>query len=270
MKYWVNIAGLTLLEVVQGRVFQILLATTLLAPLFGAILSSLFMMDIGKVYMDGVMAFVHFTSMVFVLFITASLLARDIEQKTCYLLVVQPASREAYLMGRFFGFVLVYILMIGLLVIESVMIGELIFFGKPDIYLAGYSWLNMSLLIFLHSFQYIALLGLIFFIVSWATGLAEIMFFSTMGLVLSWVFPQLLLVMGQSHSAEESPVFLYQMFELIYQLLPHLNGANIALLLTHGDESLTITDMSIYMMEHIGYAGVLLGLALWMFRKRDL
>ncbi|MDQ7004203.1 MAG: hypothetical protein Q9N67_04495 [Ghiorsea sp.] len=270
MKYWINITKLTWLEVVQGRVFQILLASTLLAPLFGAVLSSLFMMDIGKVYMDGVMAFVHFISMAFILFIAASLLARDIEQKVCYLLVVQPASREAYWIGRFFGFVLAYVLLVSLLVIESVLLGEFIFSAKAAVYLAGYSWLNMSLLIFLHSFQYISLLALVFFIVSWATGLAEIIFFSTMGLILSWVFPQLLLVMGQSQGVEGAPVLLYQIFEWIYQLLPHLNGANIALLLTHGDERLTVADMSLYIMEHVGYAGVFLGLGIWLFRQRDL
>ena len=268
-RHLINITRFTSLEVLQARIFQVLLGVTLAAPLFGVVLSSLFMMDIGKVYMDGVMSVSHFISVIFILFITASLLARDIEQKVCYFLVVQPSSRKAYLFGRFLGFILMYLLLMTLLSLESVVVGTVLFHDSLPVYVSGFTWFNMSSLVFLHAFPYIAVLGFVFFIASWATGFVEIIFFSLAGLLLSWVFPQVLPAIYQVGSGTEPSTFLYYIFDTLYNLLPHLNGADIALALTH-DQSLSAKEIVLYLIEHIAYAGVLMGLAVWQFEKRDL
>ncbi|MDQ7001069.1 MAG: hypothetical protein Q9N02_00075 [Ghiorsea sp.] len=267
MKYMINIGRFTFLDIIQGRVYQILLLATVFAPLFGALLSSLFMVDIGKVYMDGVMGVFHFVSIVFTLFIAGSLLARDIEQKVCYMFVVPPLSRASFLGGRFLGFIFAYIMMVMLIMVESTLIGYVVFSQTAAFYMAGYSWFNMSLLIALHACPYIAILGFVFFIVSWATGLAEIIFFSSMGLLLSWVLPSILLVI---HNDTDSQTFLFTILSLIYGVLPHLNGAMISAALTHGNISLSFADICAYVIEHIAYAGVFFGLAIWFFNRRDL
>lgn len=264
----INIGRFTFLDIIQGRVYQILLLTTVFAPLFGTVLSSLFMVDIGKVYMDGVMGVFHFISIVFILFIAGSLLARDIEQKVCYMFVVPPLSRESFFWGRFLGFIFAYIMMIVLLMVESALIGAFIFSQTAAFYMAGYSWFNMSLLVVLHACPYIAVLGFVFFVVSWATGLAEIIFFSSMGLLLSWILPGILLVI-QNDVDSQFP-FLFSILSLVYGVLPHLNGAMISAALTHGEISLSSADVWAYVIEHIAYAGVFFGLSIWFFNRRDL
>jgi len=270
MKLTINMAWFTVLEVVQGRVFQILLISTLVAPLFGVLLASLFMIDIGKVYMDGVMAVVHFLSMVFVLFIVASLMSRDLEQKVCYLFVVKPANRVTYFWGRFFGFLSAYAILVLALFVISGFVGELFLSGKPELYLAGFSVSNLFSLIFLTSFQYISLLGLVFFIVSWATGFAEIILFSSVALLFSWVFPPILAVIGGGPTLGDSSSLLYEFLNIIYHVLPHLNGGNLLLNLTHQQTGISLSDFMIYCLEHIGYAGVLLISGIWFFKRRDL
>ena len=264
-----NTIALTFLEVVQSRVYQVLLVMALLSPLFAYFLSSLFLVEIGKVYMDGVLAAVHFLSVIFTLFIVSSILVRDISHKVCYLLVVQPATRESYLMGRFFGFLVTLLILITVVGLVSIGAGFLIFLDEMQLYVAGYTWSNISLLIFLHSFQYVSLLGFIFFIVSWATGLAEVMFFSMLGLTISWALPQVLVLLNPEFGGEQKNAVLFEFLRTVYQILPHLNGSDISLALTHG-ASLSFSAISLYILEHLGYAGVFLGLAVWVFNRRDL
>lgn len=269
MKYMINIMKLTFREVIQSRSYQSLVAIALLAPIFGLILSSLFLVDLGKVYMDGAMAISHFLSIIFVLFVSAALLARDVEQKVCYLLVIKPSNRGIYLGGRFLGLLFAYATLMALVALLSMVVGDIYLGNKMEFYQSGYVWYAMFELIFLHAFQYIALLAFVFFIFSWATGAPEIMLFSAAAILFSWAFPPILLAMNNPDVAQEVPALLQNLLHWIYECLPHLNGASIALELTHG-RGLPDSAMALYVLEHLSYAGVFFMLAYYFFSRRDL
>ena len=257
------------MEVIQSRIFQVLAAATLLAPLFGIVLSSLFLVDIGKVYLDGILSVMHVLSVGFVLFISAGILARDLEQKVCYLLVLEPSSRVVYMLGRFFGLTLVFLVLIGLVVLSGSILGHFYIAAKSEFYQSGYAWQRLAELIFLHGFQYWALLGFVFFVFSWATGMVEIVVFASAGLVFSWVFPPILRAMQNQEVAEQVPLQIQSILNFVYNLLPHLNGGDIALALVHG-KSIEATNILWYIVEHTAYAGLMLSVAIIMFSRRDL
>ncbi len=269
MKPWLSIIQLTFLEVIQSRIFQVLAAATLLAPLFGFVLSSLFLVDIGKVYLDGVLGVMHVLSMGFVLFISAGILARDLEQKVCYLLVLEPSSRIIYMLGRFCGLTLVFFGFIGLVVLSGSIFAHFYIAIKSEFYQSNYAWQHLAALIFLHGFQYWALLGLVFFIFSWATGMVEIVVFASAGLLLSWIFPPILRAMQSQEVAEQVPLKIQSILNFGYNLLPHLTGGEIALALVHG-KSIGAIEILWYIVEHTAYAGLLLSIAIIMFSRRDL
>lgn len=264
-----NTAYLTIQEIFQSRVYQLLLIVSLCTPIVAYLLSSLFLVDIGKVYMDGVLGMFHLVSLVFVLFLAASILARDIERKVCYLFVVPPANRGTYLFGRFFGFMFIYYVMSLLLILVSVASAEVIFKGVDALYLSGYTPFNLFLLLFLHSLQYVALLGFAFFIASWATGLAEVMFFALMGFLISWILPSILGVINPASGTEQGSAILYAMLSAVYLVLPHLNAAEASLMLVHGNV-IEKSDVILFCLDHVSYTAVFFGLAIWFFQRRDL
>ncbi|MDX8384094.1 MAG: hypothetical protein R8M45_08430 [Ghiorsea sp.] len=269
MKPWLNLTTFSFWEVCQGRVYKILLAAILLMPLLAIMLSSLFLFDIGKVYIDAVIALTHVLMIIYILFVCVSLLARDIEQKVCYLLLAYPAGRISYVCGRFAGFLLaLFVLLLALSVVNAA-VGEWYIGSMNELYRSDFSWQSLVAIITLHAFQYIAILGVVFFIFSWATGAAEIMLFSSVVILFSWVFPPILLAMQRQDVAAKVPGFLQQFLDVIYQALPHLNGGSIALELSHA-KALQAGDIGVYLLEHVAYAGVMLMLALWKFSKRDL
>ncbi|MDX8380476.1 MAG: hypothetical protein R8M14_00005 [Ghiorsea sp.] len=269
MQSWINITKLTFLEVFQARTYRILLSSTFLVPIFGFLLSSLFLVDLGKVYMDGMIGMVHLFSIVFILFVAVGLLSKDIEQKICYFLLSAPATRISYLFGRFTGLLGVFALMLLLIALESSLAGYYYVGNIAEIYQSGFVWTNVFELIFLHSFQYIALLGFVFFVFSWASGAAEIMLFSTTAFLFSWVFPPILLALQNPEVASKVPPFIYKFLEFLYQLLPHLNGSSIALEIAHGKD-VSFFSMAIYCLEHASYTAVFLMIAIWFFSRRDL
>jgi len=76
-------------------------------------------------------------------------------------------------------------------------------------------------------------------------------------------------VVNPSSGTEQSSVMLYEFLQMIYQLLPHLDAATVSLMLIYGDE-IPMSDVLLFCLEHLSYAGVCFCFAIWIFQRRDL
>jgi len=266
---WIKITYLTWLELWQSRTYKILLGFALLAPVLGIGLAVLFMIDIGKVYMDSIAAIAHVLAMVLLLFVVVTLLSRDIFDRICYILLNPPATRVDYYWGRFAGVALVFFVLLLVLLGSSALGGFLYVENKDIFYQSNYSWFNLAQLIFFNYFQYISILGVIFFIVSWSSGDAETMLFTVSILIFSWLFPPVLKVMQNAEVAEKTPEFIVVLLQSIYEVLPHLQGSDISLRLAHGI-SIGWEQGLLYIAEHSFYGVCFFLLGLMIFLRRDL
>jgi len=266
---WIDIARLTWLELWQNRTYKTLLVMAALTPLGGITLGALFMADIGKVYMDAVAAVSQLLAVVFLLFLAVKLLSRDIFDRVCYILLTTPVTRTDYYSGRFIGLVLVFMVLLIDLMLSAVLGAFFYIEGKAEIYQSGYSWLLVAEMMFFHFFQYVSLLGIIFFIVSWSSGDAETMLFTVSVLIFTWVFPPVLKAMQNPDVSSEVPDMILNMLQVVYEMIPHLQGGEISLRLAHGSH-IGLSDALLYALEHTLYGIVFFVIGLIIFKRRDL
>lgn len=269
MKYIRELGYFTALEVLQSRIYKILLLVCTLVPLTGIIFSNLFLVDLGKVYMDVMTGGAHLLALIFVLFLAAPLLARDIDQRICYILLIPPIQRWQYLCGRFAGLTIAFIVLMMVLTLCG-LIGTWLFIDSNyAMHQSDITALSVPLLVFFIFFQHISLIGLLFFFFSWATGTAEIMVFTIAAAIFAWIFPPILQALQDPEVARQIPEWLQALLQAFYQMLPHLNGGDIALALAHGERIEMLATLA-YCTEHLSYAIIALLLAIIAFRHRDL
>ncbi len=266
---WIKLAHLTLFELWQNRTFKTLLTVALLTPLLAVGLSSLFLYDIGKVYVDVVAAMAQLLAVVFFIFLVVTLLSRDIFDRIVYVFLTPPMSRRDYYIGRFLGIVAVFVLLLLVLLLSSVLGAWLYLDGLSDMYQSGYKWNYLGQLVFFNFFQYISILGFIFFVVSWSSGNAETMLFTLAMLIFSWIFPPVLAALQSPDVMKDTPEFVVYFLQWIYDVIPHLRGADITLSIAHGG-SIGYQDTFLYVAEHILYSVIFFALGLAVFKRRDL
>ncbi len=266
---WIELVRLTWLEIWQSRSYRIMLVLALLAPALGIVLGSLFMVDIGKVYVDAIAASSQVLAMVYFIFLVVTMMSRDIFDRICYMLLTPPVTRMDYYIGRFVGFQMGFVALLLLLLLSSAIVGLLYIGEKPAFYQSGFSPWLLAWMVFFHFVQYISILGVIFFIVSWSSGNVETMLFSIAVLLFAWVFPPVLKAMQNPDVASDTPGGVVLLLQWVYEVLPHLQGAEISLSLAHG-VAISLADTLLYVAEHVLYALVCFILGLLIFQRRDL
>ena len=229
----------------------------------------MFMVYIGIVYVDVIAAMLQLLAVVFLVFLVVTMLSRDIFARVCYILIMPPVRRHDYYFGRFLGVSAAFLQLLLVILISASLAGWLYLSGKALLYQSGFSWYYLAQLIFFYYFQYISILGFIFFIVSWSSGDAETMVFTLGIMILSWVFPPVLKAMQNSDVAENTPEPIMMMLQWVYDALPHLQGSEITLRLSHGI-ALSIHESLYYVLEHSVFAWVFLLLGWRFFKRRDL
>ena len=266
---WIKLAKLTWLELWQSHVYKSLLVLSLLSPGLAIVMGSLFMVDIGKVYIDTIAAFSQLIAIMFLIFMVVGLLSKDIFDRVCYILLTPPMTRFDYFFGRFLGFMLAFLALLLVLFVASLVIGLLYLGAKPSFYQSGFSGFLLAQLMFFYFFQYIAVLGVIFFIISWSSGAAEAMLFTVALLIFTWVFPPVLQAMQNPDVLRATPNIVMMLLEWVYEIIPHLQGGDISLALAHG-ETIQVQQGLLYVTEHMVYSVLFFTLGFIFFKRRDL
>ena len=92
-------------EAVRDRVLYGMLAVAILMLLFSLALGELSLGQNERVVADVGMASISFFSVIMAVFLGASLLYKEIERKTLYVILPKPIARYEFLLGKYFGIV---------------------------------------------------------------------------------------------------------------------------------------------------------------------
>jgi len=95
----------TFREAVRDRVLYGMLAVAILMLLFSLALGELSLGQNERVVADVGMASISFFSVIMAVFLGASLLYKEIERKTLYVILPKPIARYEFLLGKYFGIV---------------------------------------------------------------------------------------------------------------------------------------------------------------------
>jgi len=245
-----------------------LIGMLLIVPWLMLIPASLFLLDIGKVFIDLLFLCLHSWLLVYIFFIASPLVARDIEQGACHIFLTLPMSRSQYYWARFAGIISGF-----LPLLFAFLFSSFLAFGFAESAWDGYiqsgannSFIYGATLILL---PYIGLSAILFLITSRATGLPEITVFLFSVWLLCWTVPPVLGALQNVEVQEKTPDMIVIIIKGIHQLLPDLSSSEISLTLAHAHQLQPIQVIG-YCSHHLAYAFLAMLFATVLFKRRDL
>lgn len=253
MKNILNIAKNTFKEAIRDRILFAILAFALLFLLSTILFGSISLGEDIKVVKDLGLAGIYIFSLIITIFLGTSLIYKEIEKRTLYIMLSKPVSKTHFVVGKFLG---LWASIIVSVVIMSVIYLIVVYAKKGGIDLLSL-WSILLLLFELAVFIGIAIL------------------FSTITTPLAGtIYSIIVLYIGHSleilkTSAEKSGVVARSFSNVAYYLLPNLDKFNIRNSIVHGivPNSAEIIYPIIY---SIIYTSVLLWLAISALKNQEL
>lgn len=102
-----NIAFNTFRELARNKILYLILFFAVLLIIFSLALASLSLGQTEKIVLDFWLSMIEIFGLVSVVFIGSQLLFKEIEWKTIYLILSKPIKRSDFIIGKFFGFIMI-------------------------------------------------------------------------------------------------------------------------------------------------------------------
>lgn len=228
-----SVAVITFKEGIKSRVIFGIFIIALLLFAATTVVTTLFMRDIVKVAVDLSLSTVSFAGLLTLFFIGINLFGKDLDKRTIYMVISRPVSRSQYLIGKFFGIVLlsfVVVVFLGILAAVPVILSKRFYYYTE----ARFDW-------------GIFFIAVVFIFVKLAVVSAVITLFASftsnsfIALVLSLVTYIIgqstesirLLVASQVEKIEVSPILAHTI-DVAYYLFPNLSAFDLKTQAAHG------------------------------------
>jgi ABC-2 type transport system permease protein len=253
VKQLAAIASNTFKETIRDRVLAVIVVFALVMIAGGLWLGAISLGEQGRMMKDfGLVAVTGF-GLIVAVFIAASLVHKEVEKRTVFVLFSKPVSRVAFITGKFFGLC-----------------------GTMAVVLAGMGLFLFALVWLLQgtpSFMVLAAVAMIY--VQLLAIMAVTIFFSTLGsAILASVLGICVFVAGQlSHNVlaltrlGDNPVT--EAFSwVIYVLIPNLTAIDVKAGVV-GEETLAWGQIGLWVLYLLAYVVVVLALATMIFRRKE-
>lgn len=232
------------------------------------LISNMFMQEVGKVAVDMALSTVSFAGLLLVLFVGINLMAKDLDKRTIYMVLSRPISRPQYIVGKFFGMVLLLLVTWMFLSFFSVISIQIVKMSAPT-YFARFSWFMVLLALFF-AFLGLVLLTSLSFLFSSFTSTSFITLVLT---VISYVIGQslgdvkALIENAQVIGIQVSPITT-KVIQTAYYVFPNLSFFDIKMQAAHG---LSIPASYVFWIVSYGllYTCLVIALAALVFRKKE-
>ncbi|MFA6963315.1 MAG: ABC transporter permease subunit [Patescibacteria group bacterium] len=247
------IAKNTFKETIRDKIMYGILGFALLFLLSTLFFASISLGEDIKVVKDLGLAGIYIFSIIIAIFLGSSLIYKEIEKRTLYIMLSKPVSTIQFITGKYLGLLLSLLLNLGLM---SIIYLAVVYFEKGG-------------------FDYLALWAILlnFFELSIFISLAIL--FSTLTTPLaSTIYSIIVLYIGHSLSlvkkaAEKSPEILRWVADGVYYLFPNLEKFNVRNFIVYN-----ISPTSAQIIYPVLYSLLMTGILLWLanllLKKRDL
>ena len=253
MKNIVTIARNTFRETIRDRILYVILAFAVLFILSTIFFGSISLGEDIKVIKDFGLAGIYLFSLIITVFLGGSLIYKEIEKRTLYILLSKPVSSLEVVVGKFLGlFVSIFLTIVIMTAIYLVVVAA-----------KGGGFDSVSLLaILMQLFEVGVFISLMILFSTFATPLA------------STIYAVLILYIGHSLNlivkyVNKNPSSFRPVVVAIYYILPNLEKFNLRNLVVH---DVRVSGLSILyaFFYAILYSSILLILATWSLKKQDL
>lgn len=262
-------ALLTVKEGVRQRILYGVLLFSLVVCCFSVLISGLFMRDIAKIILDFCLASVAWGGLLIPFFLAVNLLSKDIEHKTIFTILSRTVSRSEYLLGKYFGLLALAGLVMMLLTCATfiaVWMGRLLYGAQffatfsPLAVLVGAfgSWLGVALLTSL--------------VVLWCC-LTTSSFLATLLTIATYLTGQSIDDVTRFLSADIPGVkisgFTRSVVSIARYVFPNLAAFDMKTQAAHGIV-MAPGELVILFMYGVAYMAAVLGIAVLVFKRRDI
>ncbi|MEI7792786.1 MAG: ABC transporter permease subunit [Candidatus Berkelbacteria bacterium] len=247
------IAKNTFKETIRDKILYAILAFAVLFLLSTVIFGSISLGEDVKVIKDFGLAGIYIFSIIIAIFLGTSLIYKEIEKKTLYILLSKPVSSVQFIIGKYFGLFASVIL--------NVAIMSIIYLGIVA-YKGG-------------GFDYLSLWSILLLVFEMSIFIALAILFSTITTPLAgMIYSVIVLYIGHSLSllkeaAIQSSKFAQIMTNIVYYGFPNLEKFNIRNLVVYGT-SVTTAQIVYPIFYSILFTTVLLWISGFALKKKDL
>jgi len=247
------IAANTFREAIRDRILYLLLFFAAASIIFSRILALLTVGDRVKIIKDVGLASLSLFGALMAILMGTGLVYKEIEKKTIYSILSKPIHRYQFLLGKYLGLVLTLFVMLTLM---SVIFLVLVFFHTFNV-----EWKLLVAIFYI--FVEVCLITAVALLFScFSTPILSSIFSLSFYLIghLSW---------GLEKTIQKiKPGLGKVLAQILYTFLPDLENFNFKTEVVH---NLSIpSSIHLYSILYgLFYSAFLLGLAMWIFRKRD-
>lgn len=248
-----TIAQNTIRELIRNKLFSVIVFLGVIFILISFALETLALGELERMMYDFGLSFIELTGFSIILFLGGSMIAREIEGRTIFLMLSKPIPRSSIFLGKFIGFAVVIIAMVAFQ--SALLIGLLLWKGFAIDMLIFPAILGITLKLF-------ALLGLILFFSTFTSPMIS-MFLT----IASYIIGHGGYTMLDYARWDASPTMGY-IGQAILTLFPNLESLNLK---NYVATSAPI-DLSIWYIAFalaVVYIVILLSLGSWIFSKKS-
>lgn len=268
MNKLLTLAVFSLREILAAPAYRVLLASTLVIGIGAMAISNLFLLETVKVELDFLWLGMSLLATVFMLVVAAGLLAQDFTQGIAYLFLPHM-SRQTYLLARVSGIIAGLLLLLVLMMLIAI---ATVTWGLHHTQAAqthGIAWWSPAILIGMALLQSLTVLSIVIFTCSWASGLVEMILFSTVFTALAYLLPSVMQAMTSAEVIAQVPGWTAMLIHTVDYLFPNMTGAQMALAVVHG---LPVPSVELFwfVASQIGYIMIMSAAGFLIFARRDL
>ncbi|MHB8844641.1 MAG: ABC transporter permease [Nitrospirota bacterium] len=263
------IAYITFKEGIRNRAIYGITILALLLFAATALVATMIPLEVGKVTVDMALSTISFSGLLLVLFVGINLMAKDLDKRTIYSVLSRPVSRSQYILGKYFGMVMLIVVTIGILSVLAM--GATVYLKSVHAsYFTRFSWSGIVLAVVL-TIEMLMLLSAVSFLFASFTSISFITLVLT---IITYIIGHSLTTVKalvESPAAtlgfDVSPVTI-KVVQAAYYLFPNLSLFNIKLQAAH-DLPISASYIVWTVLYGLVYSGLSIALAALIFRKKE-
>lgn len=262
------IAVITLKEGIRNRaIYGISLFALLLLGL-NLIVANMAPRDVEKVAVEMALSTISFSGLMVVLFVGINLMAKDLDRKTIYMVLSRPISRSAYIVGKFFGVVLLLLSSMALISVFAC-VSLLVLKTGYSHYFLRFSWPLVLLGMLFIMIMLILLSSLSFLFASFSSTSFITLVLTIITYLVGRSLSDIKAIIETSASTGEvvSPIIV-KVVQVAYYVFPNLAFFDIKTQVAHGI-SIPISTVFWTVLYGFVYTSIIITAASLIFRKKE-
>ncbi len=260
---------ITFKEGIRNRSIYGIFLMALMLLIVNFLICSMVPREIGKVAIDIALSTVYFSGLLLVFFVGINLMAKDLDKRTVYMVICRPISRSQYIIGKFFGRVLLIIATMVFLSIFAVLSIYAIKMSYPGYY-PRFSWSMVLLALSFSVLSLILLSALSFLFATFTTSSFITLVLTIIAYIIgrSLYDVKALVESPEAANIHPSPLTV-KLVQIAYYLFPNLSFFDIKTQAAH-DLPIALSYIGWVVLYGVVYTTLVIAVAALIFRRREL